>query len=137
MKKIITYGTFDLFHLGHLKILERAKKLGDFLVVAVSTDSFNFEKGKNCIYPYEHRAQIVEAVKYVDMVIPEMTWDQKIQDVLDYDIDLFVMGNDWQGKFDYLENYCDVVYLSRTNDISTTEIIDQVYEREVSREATQ
>ena len=122
MKKVITYGSFDLFHLGHLRILERAKKLGDYLIVAVSTDEFNAIKGKKNIYPYEHRAQIVGAIKYVDEVIPENTWEQKIDDIKKHHIDIFVMGSDWEGKFDELSAYCQVVYLPRTPDISSTEI---------------
>ena len=122
MIKVITYGTFDLFHLGHLRILERAKSHGDYLIVAVSSDEFNKIKGKECVYPYAHRAQIVEAIKYVDKVIPEHNWEQKIKDVTENDVDVFVMGEDWQGKFDFLKEYCEVVYLERTKDISTTQI---------------
>ena len=122
MKKVITYGTFDLFHFGHLRLLQRAKALGDYLVVAVSSDEFNAIKGKKCTYPYEHRARIVEAIKYVDEVIPEHKWEQKIDDVEKHNIDIFVMGDDWEGKFDFLKEYCEVVYLERTKDISTSEI---------------
>jgi len=122
MKKVITYGTFDLFHFGHLRLLQRAKALGDYLVVAVSSDEFNAIKGKKCTYPYEHRAKIVEAIKYVNEVIPEHKWEQKIDDVKKHDIDIFVMGDDWKGKFDFLKDYCKVVYLERTKDISTTEL---------------
>lgn len=122
MKKVITYGTFDLFHIGHLRILERAKSLGEYLVVAVSTDEFNAIKGKNCIYPYEHRAQIVEAIKYVDKVIPEIEWEQKVKDIRDHQINVLVMGDDWVGKFDELKTQCEVVYLQRTPNISTTQI---------------
>ena len=122
MKKVITYGTFDLFHFGHLRLLQRAKALGDYLVVAVSSDEFNAIKGKKCTYPYEHRAKIVEAIKYVDEVIPEHKWEQKIDDVQKHNIDIFVMGDDWKGKFDFLKDYCKVVYLERTKDISTTEL---------------
>lgn len=122
MKKVITYGTFDLFHIGHLNILRRAKELGDYLVVAVSSDSFNFIKGKKCAIPDYERRAIVEAIKYVDEVISEESWDQKISDIKDYDIDVFVMGDDWEGKFDFLKEYCDVVYLPRTDGISTTKI---------------
>ncbi len=122
MKKVITYGTFDLFHFGHLRLLQRAKVLGDYLVVAVSSDEFNAIKGKKCTYPYEHRAKIVEAIKYVDEVIPEHKWEQKIDDVQKHNIDIFVMGDDWKGKFDFLKDYCKVVYLERTKDISTTEL---------------
>lgn len=122
MKKVITYGTFDLFHIGHLNILKRAKELGDYLVVAVSTDEFNSIKGKKCIIPDYERMAIVEAIKYVDEVIPEKSWDQKINDVIKHEIDVFVMGDDWKGKFDFLKEYCEVVYLPRTPYISSTEI---------------
>jgi len=129
MKKVLTYGTFDLFHYGHLRILKRAKELGDYLVVAVSSDEFNAIKGKTCTYPYEHRAAIVEAIKYVDKVIPEHKWNQKINDIKENDIDIFVMGNDWAGKFDELKDYCEVVYLERTQDISTTQIKNELKQR--------
>lgn len=122
MKKVITYGTFDLFHIGHLNILKRAKELGDYLIVAVSSDQFNQIKGKKCAIPEDERATIVSAIKYVDKVILEETWEQKTMDVQKYDIDVFVMGDDWKGKFDFLNQYCDVVYLSRTDGISTTKI---------------
>ena len=124
MKRVITYGTFDLFHLGHLNILKRAKACGDYLVVAVSTDEFNAVKGKKCIYPYEHRAQIVEAIKYVDLVIPEKNWEQKVEDIKKHQIDVFVMGNDWKDKFDFLSDLCELVYLPRTENVSTTQIKD-------------
>ena len=119
-KRIITYGTFDLFHYGHLRLIKRAKALGGYLVVAVSTDLFNTIKGKVCHYPYKHRAQIVEALKHVDKVIPESSWDQKVKDIIEHDIDMLVMGDDWTGKFDHLKSHCDVVYLSRTPNISST-----------------
>ena len=123
MKKIITYGTFDLFHIGHLEILRRAKELGDYLVVVISTDEFNWdEKQKKCIYPYEDRAEIVKAIRYVDEVIPETCWEQKKTDVAKHDIDVFVMGDDWEGKFDFLNDQCEVVYLPRTAGISSTQI---------------
>jgi glycerol-3-phosphate cytidylyltransferase len=122
MTRVITYGTFDLFHYGHLRILERAKALGDYLVVAVSTDEFNAVKGKQCVYPYEHRAKIVAAIKYVDLVIPERNWEQKESDIKKYQIDVLVMGSDWEGKFDALSKLCKVVYLPRTPGISSTEI---------------
>ena len=122
MKKVITYGTFDLFHVGHLNILKRAKELGDYLVVAVSSDAFNAIKGKKCIIPDYERMEIVRAIKYVDEVIVEDSWDQKIDDVKKHNIDIFVMGDDWVGKFDFLKEYCDVVYLPRTEGISTTKI---------------
>ncbi len=126
MKKVITYGTFDLFHYGHLRILERAKRLGDYLIVAVSTDEFNAVKGKKCVYPYEHRSKIVKAIKYVDKVIPEKSWEQKIEDIKEYGIDIFVMGDDWEGKFDFLRDYCEVVYLKRTDGISTTAVKNNI-----------
>ncbi|MBN2279566.1 MAG: glycerol-3-phosphate cytidylyltransferase [Candidatus Marinimicrobia bacterium] len=129
MKKVITYGTFDLFHYGHLRILKRARELGDYLIVAVSTDEFNAVKGKKCTYPYEHRAAIVEAIKYVDEVIPEHRWEQKIDDIQAHGINVFVMGSDWEGKFNELEEYCDVVYLPRTQDISTTQIKHEIRHR--------
>lgn len=122
MTRVITYGTFDLFHLGHLRILQRAKALGDYLIVAVSTDEFNQIKGKKCTYPYEQRAEILKAIIYVDEVIPEKNWEQKIDDIKKHKVDLFVMGDDWQGKFDFLKEYCSVVYLPRTEGISSTEI---------------
>lgn len=124
MKRILTYGTFDLLHYGHIRILERAKKLGDYLVVAVSTDEFNEIKNKKSYHNYETRKKMLEAVRYVDLVIPEGNWEQKKQDVVDYKIDTVVMGSDWAGsdKFDYLKEYCEVVYLDRTEGISTTKI---------------
>jgi len=126
LKKVITYGTFDLFHVGHLNLLQRAKKLGDFLIVAVSTDEFNSGKNKQCVYPYRHRAQIVEALSCVDMVIPEKSWEQKMEDVKKYGIDIFVIGNDWKGEFDFLKEFCEVVYLPRTESISTSGIRNTV-----------
>lgn len=126
MKKVLTYGTFDLFHYGHLRLLERAKALGDYLIVAVSTDEFNAVKGKKCTYPYEHRAKIVAAIKYVDEVIPETCWEQKTDDVKKHNVDVFVMGDDWKGKFDFLKEYCEVIYLRRTESISTTALKDQI-----------
>lgn len=124
MKKILTYGTFDLLHYGHIRLLERAKKLGDYLVVALSTDEFNEIKGKKSYYSYQLRKEMIESIKYVDLVIPEETWEQKIEDIKKYDIDTVVMGSDWAGsdRFDYLKEYCNVVYLDRTEGISTTEI---------------
>lgn len=122
MKKVITYGTFDLFHRGHLNILRRAKEQGDYLVVAVSSDEFNKGKGKAAYHSDEDRVAILEAIKYVDEVILEESWDQKITDVQEKDIDVFVMGDDWVGKFDFLSEYCEVVYLPRTEGVSTTKI---------------
>lgn len=121
MKKVLTYGTFDLLHHGHIRLLERAKALGDHLIVAISSDEFNLGKGKVCTYPYEERAYIVSSLKCVDAVIPETCWEQKIKDVQEYNIDIFVMGNDWEGKFDFLKEYCEVIYLPRTKGISTTQ----------------
>ncbi|MDD4371347.1 MAG: glycerol-3-phosphate cytidylyltransferase [Anaerostipes sp.] len=123
MKKVITYGTFDLLHAGHINLLRRAKELGDYLIVVISTDEFNWnEKQKKCYFSYEERKHLVEAVRYVDLVIPEENWDQKITDVQEFKVDTFVMGDDWEGKFDFLKDYCEVVYLPRTEGISTTKI---------------
>ena len=123
MKRVITYGTFDLMHYGHINLLRRAKELGDYLVVAVSTDEFNKNsKNKYCYFSYEERKKMVEAIRYVDLVISEENWDQKREDIKKYQIDTFVMGDDWKGKFDFLEDICKVVYLPRTPDISTTKI---------------
>lgn len=124
MKRVITYGTFDLLHYGHINLLRRAKALGDYLVVAISTDEFNWnEKQKKCYFTYEQRKALVEAVRYVDLVIPEENWEQKKTDVHEYHIDTFVIGDDWKGKFDFLKDEgCEVVYLPRTPEISTTQI---------------
>lgn len=124
MKRIITYGTFDLLHYGHINLLRRARELGDYLVVAVSTDEFNWnEKQKKCYFTYEQRKKMLEALRYVDLVIPEENWAQKRQDIHTYQIDTFVMGDDWKGKFDFLEEEgAEVVYLPRTPEISTTQI---------------
>ena len=126
MKRVITYGTFDLFHIGHLNLLKRAKALGDYLIVAVSSDEFNLQKGKVCKIKDTDRMQIVEAIKYVDQVIPETSWDQKIEDVKKYDVDVFVMGDDWKGKFDFLKDYCEVVYLPRTEGICSTQLKEEL-----------
>lgn len=122
MKKVITYGTFDLLHTGHINILRRAKELGDYLIVAISSDEFNELKGKEAYYSFEQRKAILEAIRYVDEVIPEHNWEQKVEDVQKRDVDVFVMGDDWTDKFDFLEEYCKVVYLPRTVGISTTQI---------------
>ena len=122
MKKVITYGTYDLLHVGHINLLRRAKELGDYLVVVLSSDEFNAIKHKTAYHCYEDRKMILEAVKYVDEVLPEFTWEQKIQDVVDNQIDVFVMGDDWKGQFDFLKDYCEVVYLPRTEGISTSKI---------------
>lgn len=126
MRKVLTYGTFDLLHYGHISLLKRAKRLGDYLIVGLSSDGFNSLKGKKSYYSYEHRKIMLEAIRYVDEVIPENTWDQKTEDVKKYNIDVFVMGDDWKGKFDYLKEYCDVVYLPRTLDISTTMVKEKL-----------
>ncbi len=125
-KTILTYGTFDMFHIGHLKLLERLSQLGDRLIVAVSSDEFNELKGKKTIIPYEQRAKIVEAIKYVDMVIPEHHWEQKVEDIKKYNVDIFAMGHDWEGKFDELREYCEVLYFPRTEGISTTALKEQL-----------
>ena len=123
MKRVITYGTFGLLHYGHINLLRRAKQYGDYLIVALSTDEFNWdEKQKKCYFSYEKRKQLLEAIRYVDLVIPEETWDQKRSDVKEYHVDTFVMGDDWEGKFDFLKDLCQVVYLPRTPEISTTQI---------------
>ena len=126
MRRIITYGTFDLTHIGHINLLRRAKQLGDYLIVGLSTDSFNSLKGKQSIFPYEHRKEILESIRFVDLVIPENNWEQKVSDIINYQVDVFVMGNDWAGKFDSLKEHCHVIYLPRTEDISTTEIKQMV-----------
>jgi len=132
MKKVITYGTYDLFHVGHVNLLRRAKALGDYLIVALSTDEFNDIKGKKAYYSYEDRKIILEACRYVDEVIPENTWDQKIKDVTENNVDLFVMGDDWTGKFDFLKPYCEVLYLPRTEGISTTKIKGDLNAKDLS-----
>lgn len=119
---IITYGTFDMFHIGHLKLLERLSQMADKVIVAVSTDEFNALKGKKVLIPYEQRAAIVESIKYVDQVIPEENWEQKEADVQKYGVDIFAIGKDWEGEFDFLKPFCEVVYLERTQNISTTDL---------------
>ena len=121
-KIVLTYGTFDMFHIGHLNLLNRLKRLGDKLIVAVSTDEFNSIKGKKTLIPFEQRALIVQNIKCVDMVISEENWEQKIYDIKKYNVDIFAMGDDWKGKFDFLKDYCEVIYLPRTQNISTTEL---------------
>lgn len=122
MKRVITYGTFDLIHYGHINLLERARKLGDYLVVGLSTNEFNEKKNKKCYFPYEERKRLLESIRFVDLVIPEKSWEQKKNDIELYQIDTFVMGNDWEGKFDELKELCEVVYLERTPEISTSKI---------------
>ncbi len=126
MKKVITYGTFDLLHWGHIHLLKRAKALGDYLIVAISSDEFNRIKHKEAYHSYEHRKLIIEAIRYVDEVIPENNWEQKRDDIEKYGIDVFVMGNDWEGEFDFLKEVCEVVYLPRTEGISTSQIKDEL-----------
>lgn len=122
MKRVITYGTFDMLHYGHVHLLRRAKEYGDYLIVALSTDEFNRGKGKECYFSYEERKLLLESIRYVDLVIPEECWEQKKSDVELYKVDTFVMGDDWEGKFDFLKEQCEVVYLPRTPEISTTKI---------------
>ena len=127
MIKVITYGTYDLLHPGHTRLLQRAKALGDWLMVGLSTDAFNEKKGKQAVMTFSERREVLESVRWVDAIIPECDWEQKIQDIKDNQIDIFVMGDDWAGKFDFLQPYCKVVYLPRTDFISTTLIKDRVY----------
>lgn len=122
MKKVITYGTFDLLHKGHVLLLQRARGLGDHLTVAMSTDEFNTIKGKKSYTSWDDRKLILEALSCVDEVIPENTWEQKIDDIKNNKIDIFVMGDDWEGKFDFLSEYCQVIYLPRTAGVSTSKI---------------
>lgn len=126
MITILTYGTFDFLHVGHIRLLKRAKALGDYLIVGLSTDSFNLIKHKSAFIPYDQRKEILESIKYVDLVIPEESWEQKIQDVLAHKVDIFVMGDDWEGEFDFLKDYCQVVYLPRTQDISSSALKGQL-----------
>lgn len=121
-KTVITYGTFDMFHIGHLRLLQRASNLGDRLIVAISSDEFNSKKGKKVLIPCEQRVEIVNNIVCVDKVIVEHNWEQKISDVKKYDVDIFAIGDDWKGKFDFLKEYCEVVYLRRTENISTTKL---------------
>ena len=128
MKKVITYGTFDTLHFGHLKLLERAKNLGDFLIVGLSTDEFNTLKGKKSLLNYEDRKSYLQAIKYVDLIIPENNWEQKIEDVKKNHVDIFTMGDDWKGKFDFMSDVCQVHYLERTPSISSTMIRSKINE---------
>lgn len=122
MKTVITYGTFDVLHWGHIRLLKRARELGDYLIVALSTDEFNKIKNKKSYYTYEQRKMLLEAIRYVDLIIPENNWEQKFEDIKKYNIDIFTMGDDWEGKFDFLasESTCKVVYLKRSPDVSST-----------------
>ena len=122
IKTVLTYGTFDLLHYGHLEILRRASLLGNKLIVGVSTDKFNEIKGKTCVLPYQKRKELIESLDYVDKVIPENNWEQKVTDIQDNNIDMFVMGDDWQGKFDELKVFCEVIYFPRTKGISSTKL---------------
>jgi glycerol-3-phosphate cytidylyltransferase len=122
MGTVITYGTFDLFHIGHLNLFRRLKLLGSNLIVAVSTDEFNAEKGKRSIIPFEHRIEIVRSIKLVDEVIPETSWEQKIPDIKNRKVDIFAIGDDWEGKFDFLREHCQVVYIPRTQGVSSTNL---------------
>lgn len=128
MRRVLTYGTYDLLHYGHIRLLQRAKELGDYLIVALSTDEFNAIKGKHAYHNYETRKKMLEAIRYVDLVIPENSWDQKIDDIKKYYVDVTVMGGDWEGdeRFEQLRKYCDVVYLPRTKGISTTKIKEEL-----------
>lgn len=119
---IITYGTFDILHIGHINLLRRARALGDRLVVGLSSDAFNHGKHKSSLLDYENRKVVLESIRYVDEVFPEESWEQKAGDIRKYNAGIFVMGDDWSGKFDFLSEYCEVRYLARTPEISSTEI---------------
>ncbi|EJE46545.1 glycerol-3-phosphate cytidylyltransferase [Staphylococcus epidermidis] len=127
MKRVITYGTYDLLHYGHIELLRRAREMGDYLIVALSTDEFNKIKNKKSYYDYEQRKMMLESIRYVDLVIPEEGWGQKEKDVDRFDVDVFVMGHDWEGEFDFLKDKCEVIYLNRTEGISTTKIKQELY----------
>ena len=127
MKRVITYGTYDLLHYGHIELLRRAREMGDYLIVALSTDEFNQIKNKKSYYDYEQRKMMLESIRYVDVVIPEEGWGQKEKDVDRFDVDVFVMGHDWEGEFDFLKDKCEVIYLNRTEGISTTKIKQELY----------
>ncbi|MEC0599253.1 glycerol-3-phosphate cytidylyltransferase [Bacillus spizizenii] len=126
MKKVLTYGTFDLLHYGHIRLLNRAKNLGDYLIVGLSTDEFNLDKNKKSYYNYEYRKLMLEETKLVDEIIPENDWSQKKNDIILHGIDIMVMGSDWEGKFDYLNEFCQVIYLPRTEGISSTQIKEDI-----------
>ena len=131
MKRVMTYGTFDLLHYGHINILKRSKSLGDYLIVGLASDEFNELKGKKSVMSYEERKEILESIRYVDKVIKESSWEQKVDDIIKYNIDVFVIGDDWEGKFDFLKEYCEVVYLPRTKSISTT-LLKEIIQKEQS-----
>jgi len=126
VRTVITYGTYDILHRGHVNLLRRARDLGDYLIVGLSTDEFNALKGKRAFFSYDDRKLVLETLRYVDEVIPERTWEQKTDDVVERGVDVFVMGDDWEGKFDFLLDYCQVLYLPRTEGISTAEIRKQL-----------
>lgn len=130
MRRVITYGTYDLLHYGHIELLRRAKQYGDYLIVALSTDEFNKLKSKKSYYNYEQRKMMLESIRYVDLVIPENTWEQKVDDVKTFKVDTFLMGHDWEGEFDFLKDECEVIYLKRTEGISTTQIKKELYGNE-------
>lgn len=127
MKRVITYGTYDLLHYGHIELLRRAREMGDYLIVALSTDEFNQIKNKKSYYDYEQRKMMLKSIRYVDLVIPEEGWGQKEKDVDRFEVDVFVMGHDWEGEFDFLKDKCEVIYLNRTEGISTTKIKQELY----------
>ena len=127
MKRVITYGTYDLLHYGHIELLRRAKEYGNYLIVALSTDNFNKLKDKKSYYSYEQRKMMLESIQFVDLVIPENEWEQKVKDVKEYNVDTFLMGHDWEGEFDFLKDLCEVIYLNRTEGISTTQIKKELY----------
>ena len=131
LRRVLTYGTFDLLHFGHIRLLQRARALGDYLIVALSTDEFNASKGKKSFYPYEVRKEMLEAIRYVDLVIPESNWEQKPSDIQTYHVDVVCMGGDWEGspRFEYLRDYCDLVYLDRTKGISTTQVKNRLHDK--------
>lgn len=129
MRRVLTYGTYDLLHYGHIRLLKRAKELGDYLIVAISTEKFNEIKGKHAYHDFKTRKEMLEAVRYVDLVIPEKHWDQKREDVKNYYVDVVAMGSDWVGheKFEDLKDICEVIYLDRTEGVSTTKIKEELY----------
>ncbi len=135
MKTVITYGTFDMFHIGHLRLIQRLKSYGTRIIVAVSSDDFNRIKGKKVFFPYQQRKEIIANIKGVDLVIPEINWEQKIEDIKKHKVDVFIMGDDWEGKFDFLKEYCEVVYLPRTKNISTSQIKQSINQMRQSNQS--
>lgn len=131
MKRVITYGTYDLLHWGHINLLKRAKQYGDYLIVALSTDEFNAKKGKQAYHNYEQRKLMLEAVRYVDLVIPEQSWEQKVEDIINYKADVFLMGHDWENQFPEINELCEVIYLKRTPGISTTVIKEHLQKEQI------